>query len=55
MVISSNANSSQLIVVWIMLHQAEQEREDGIKSVMSAMSVKVGSYSTCVFYLPILV
>lgn len=52
MVVSSNANSSQPIV-WRKLHQAEQGREDEIKSVTFIMSVEVGNDSTCVFYLAI--
>lgn len=51
MVISSNANARQLIVVWIKLHQAEQEREDEIKSEMSAISMEVGSDSTGVLFM----
>lgn len=50
MIISSNANSSQQIAVWRKSHQVEQGREDGIKSEMSAMSMEVGSDSTCFLF-----
>lgn len=53
MVVSSNANSSQPIIVWRKLHQAEQGRDDEIKSVTFIVSVEVGNNSTCVFYLAI--